>query len=321
MPSAAPAASSSAEEEVQEMRSSKTPDATSARSSSTRSSPVTATKPFHFKSEERRRKALENNQNKGNSAGRLKVPENEEDAKKLAAVKVQRAREYAQNWAPRSEPQAGKSVTVPKSPRFTVEARIQYHHEVLEPKKKMKEAAMERERRREQRRKEEEEERKLREYRRTLVPKARAMPSFVGPVFQPDYTSAQPTTKAKEPRLVTSARFGARQTSPKGPPPHTMRCRSPMRDVPNASPLQQFHGAKSQLPPAPYSASNSSGSLPDENQENEAGDGEGVGATAAPGERFYDPKTQERTAGSPGGSAIPSVPRNDNGAEDMQMSS
>lgn len=214
-----------AKEEVREMRSSKsTPDSTPTRRSpsvkSGGSTPLTETKPFRFKSEERHRKALENMQNKNNSAGRLKVPESEEEVKELAKLKVMRAREYADTWAPpKKESPSGKRrpITVAKSPHFTCEARIQYHREVVVPKRKMKEAAEERARRREQRLKEEEEEREIKEYRRTLVPKARLMPNFFGPVFQPDYTASQPATKGKEPRLSTASRFGPTRAPPGAP--------------------------------------------------------------------------------------------------------
>jgi len=237
-----------AKEEVEEMRSSKTPESTPTRRSpsvkSAGSTPLTETKPFRFKSEERHRKALENMQNKNNSAGRLKMPESEEEAKELAKLKVMRAREYADTWAPpKKESPSGKQrpITVPKSPHFTCEARIQYHHEVVLPKRKMKEAAAERARRREQRLKEEEEQRAIKEYRKTLVPKARLMPNFFGPVFQPDYTASQPATKGKEPRLSTASRFGPTRAPPGAP---VFSIHSPMdRPDPYLGSLQR------QLPP------------------------------------------------------------------------
>lgn len=151
-----------------------------------------------------------------NSAGRLKVPESEEEAKELAKLKVMRARKYADTWAPPRRESSSKQrpITVAKSPRFTCESRIQYHREVVVPKRKMKEAAEQRARRREQRLKEEEEQREIKEYRKTLVPKARLMPNFFGPVFQPDYTASQPATKGKEPRLSTGSRTGPTRAPP-----------------------------------------------------------------------------------------------------------
>eukprot|EP00803_Ostreobium_quekettii_P011654 evm.model.scf_4186.1 EVM.evm.TU.scf_4186.1 scf_4186:6168-7889(-) len=131
-----------------------------------------------------------------------------------------RAREYADTWAPpkKESPSAKqRPITVAKSPRFTCEARIQYHREVVVPKRKMKEAAAERARRREQRLKEEEEQRQIKEYRKTLVPKARLMPNFFGPVFQPDYTASQPATKGKEPHLSTASRIGPTRAPPGAP--------------------------------------------------------------------------------------------------------
>lgn len=140
-----------AEEEAKLLRSSKSPDVTPRKKSHSSkragSLPVTAPKPFHFRSEARHKRAQDNSQNQANSARKQQTAEGEEDAKKLAEARVQRAREYVRSLEQQRDGPAksSKSLTVPRSPRFSSEVRIQYHHEVLDPQKKVKEQEVKKE--------------------------------------------------------------------------------------------------------------------------------------------------------------------------------
>ena len=82
-----------------------------------------------------------------NSADGIQSPETEEGEKNLAKARVHRAREYAMRVKKHKQAVSKglKPLTVPISPRFSSEARIQYHREVLEPRKKTREEELRRE--------------------------------------------------------------------------------------------------------------------------------------------------------------------------------
>lgn len=105
-----------------------------------------------------------------------------------------------------------KNLTVPKTPRFNSDDRIQYRKQVLDPKKKMKEEELKRRKEEEERQRELEDAKQLAQYRKTLIHKPRPVPDF-GNVFKPDFSRSLPPTKPVEIKFATDARLGPKHMS------------------------------------------------------------------------------------------------------------
>lgn len=263
-----------AEEEAKMLRASKSPQVTPRRKSQTHklpSLPVTEPKPFHFRSGERHKRAQENSQDQANSAWKQQPPAVDEDPKKLAEARVQRTRDYIRKLEQHKEgpPKPAKTVTVPRSPRFSSEARIQYHHQVLDPQKRVKEDEMKKEKILAEKKRQDEEAEKVREYRRNLVHKPREVPDFNRPVEQPNFRGTIPVTKAREPKLATTARLGPRMYAPESGKlsPAVNQCNPQQRS--SAAGLRHHNGKGNRWEnssPAEYSVGSSTASLPDYEQ-------------------------------------------------------